>query len=76
MFQNILFLVVAIPAFLFGLFIFRYPTKTFEIQRQFYALINWRIEPISLEKEIRNTKIMGVFLIFFVIVAFVYVCLR
>ncbi|MEK6563652.1 MAG: hypothetical protein AABZ65_01325 [Candidatus Omnitrophota bacterium] len=25
--------------------------------------INWRIEPVSMPKEIRNTKLMGVFLI-------------
>jgi hypothetical protein len=48
---------------LIGLFIFLNPSLAIEIQKQFYAKINWRIEPISVPKEIRNTKIMGLFLI-------------
>jgi len=39
-------------------FIFK-PELAIEIQRRFYAKINWRIEPISLKKELRNTRIMG-----------------
>lgn len=45
-----------------GLFIFLKPALAIEIQRRFYAKINWRIEPISMQKELRNTKIMGMFL--------------
>ena len=74
--SNLCFFIVAVAAFLFGLFIFRNPTKTFEIQRKFYALINWDIRPISLEKEIRNTKIMGMFLMLFVFAASVYVLIN
>jgi len=48
-----------------GLFIFFKPALAIEIQKRFYALINWRIEPISMPKELRNTKIMGIFLITF-----------
>ena len=73
---NIIFFVISLSAVCFGLFIIRYPLKTFEIQKKFYAMINWRIEPISLEKEIRNTKMMGIFLFVFVIVASLYVLLR
>ena len=39
------------------------PARTIEAQRRFYLRINWRIEPVSMRKEIRNTKLMGVFLI-------------
>ena len=46
-----------------GLFVFFKPELTIEIQRKFYERINWRIEPITMQKEIRNTRIMGVFLI-------------
>jgi len=46
-----------------GLFIFFKPELAIEIQRKFYEKINWRMEPISMKKEIRNTKIMGVFLV-------------
>lgn len=35
------------------------PKLAIEIQIRFYALINWKIEPISLPKEIHNTRIMG-----------------
>ena len=69
---NLIFISVAIPALLFGLWICLCPLQAFEIQKKFYALINWRIEPISLEKEIRNTKLMGFFLIVVVVLASVY----
>ena len=42
-----------------GLFLIINPALAIEIQRKFYAAINWKIEPISMEKEIRNTRIMG-----------------
>ena len=46
-----------------GAFMAINPTLSIEIQRRFYSHINWKIEPISLSKEIRNTRIMGWFLI-------------
>lgn len=70
---NMLFFVIAVAAFSFGLFLFRYPLRAFEFQRRFYALINWRIEPISFSREIRNTKIMGVILMAFVMGCLIYV---
>jgi hypothetical protein len=42
-----------------GVFLFAKPLGAIEMQRRFYEKINWRIEPISVPKEIRNTKIMG-----------------
>ncbi len=42
-----------------GLFLIINPALAIEIQRKFYASINWKIEPISMEKEIHNTRIMG-----------------
>ena len=69
---TILFLILVILSMSFAFFIIRNPKKTFEIQRKFYALINWRIEPISLEKEIRNTKIMGLFLFLFTLISCIY----
>jgi hypothetical protein len=64
---NLMFFIVAVTAMAFGLFLFRRPQQVFAIQKRFYALINWNIEPISLEKEIRNTRVMGVVLIIFVL---------
>ncbi len=46
-----------------GAFMVINPALSIEIQRRFYCLINWKIEPISLSKEIRNTRAMGWFLI-------------
>lgn len=39
------------------------PKLIIEFQIKFYKMINWRIEPISMSKEIRNTRIMGIFLV-------------
>ncbi|MDD5253071.1 MAG: hypothetical protein WC416_03610 [Candidatus Omnitrophota bacterium] len=39
------------------------PGAVIEFQRKFYEKINWRIEPISMPREVRNTKLMGLFLI-------------
>jgi hypothetical protein len=45
-----------------GLFLMLKPALAIEIQRRVYLKINWRIEPISIEKELRNSRIMGWFL--------------
>lgn len=73
--ERLIFTVTAVPAYGFGYFIFRNPTRMFEIQRNFYARINWRIEPISLEKEIRNTRGMGITVMVIVLGAALYVVL-
>ena len=67
MIQLIPVIVISIIALSCGAFVYLKPLRTFEIQKRFYALINWKIEPISIENEIRNTKIMGLFLMVFVI---------
>ena len=46
-----------------GAFMAINPGLSIEIQKRFYRRINWKIEPVSLSKEIRNTRIMGWFLI-------------
>ena len=55
-----------------GLFLIMRPHIMIELQRQFYARINWRIEPISLEKELRNTRVMGAVLIALSAIALFY----
>ena len=55
-----------------GLFVFFKPGLTIEIQRRFYEKLNWRIEPINMQKEIRNTKIMGAFLAIVAIATIIY----
>ena len=46
-----------------GLFLIVNPSLGIEIQRRFYEKINWKIEPISLSREIRNTRLIGWFLL-------------
>jgi len=60
-------ILISLISIIIGLFLFFRPALAIEMQKKFYAKINWRIEPISLKKEIRNTKIMGLFLIIFVL---------
>lgn len=55
-----------------GIFLIKKPALAIEIQRRFYAKINWKIEPISMRKEISNTKIMGYILIIILIVVFIF----
>ncbi|MDP3142441.1 MAG: hypothetical protein Q8N14_00630 [Candidatus Omnitrophota bacterium] len=59
-----------------GLFLFLRPAKAIEIQVRFYEKINWRISPISLSREIRNTQLMGLFLILVSLSAVGYVILN
>lgn len=58
--------------FAIGIFLFFRPAAMIEIQRKFYAKINWRIEPISMNKELRNTKIMGLGLVILALAASVF----
>ncbi|HOX53847.1 MAG: hypothetical protein PHI86_01655 [Candidatus Omnitrophica bacterium] len=59
-----------------GLFVFLKPAIAIEMQRKFYAIINWRLEPISMEKEIKNTKLMGFGLFVVTVVAMVYALVK
>lgn len=47
----------------FGLLCFKRPGKALEIQRRFYEKINWKIEPIVVQKELKNTRAMGFFMV-------------
>ena len=51
------------------------PRKVIDMQIAFYRLINWKMEPISMEKEIRNTGVMGLAVIALGIFSFIYIWL-
>jgi hypothetical protein len=68
----VFFLSLSFVFLLIGIFIARKPLWVIEAQKAFYAKINWRMEPISLKKEIRNTRLMGLFLVFFVLGAILF----
>ncbi len=52
-------LMVAVIAVVFGALIAWKPRKVIEMQIAIYRPFNWKIEPISMEKEIKNTRLMG-----------------
>ena len=69
-------IVIFMGSILLGIFLFFNPGLVIEIQKRFYARINWKIEPISMSKEIRNTKIMGLFLIIITLSAIIYIIMK
>ncbi len=58
-----LFLFIFILSLILGILIYQFPLQVIRLQQQFYACINWRMEPISMDKEILNTRLMGCFLL-------------
>ena len=69
------FIVVALfegITFLVGLLLLTKPSWAIEFQRRFYLALNWKVEPVSMSKEIRNTRVMGASLIVLVAVTVVY----
>ena len=70
---TVIVVLICIIVLALGAFLTYKPAEAIELQRKFYELINWRMEPISMPKEIRKTCIMGVFVIVSASVAMVYV---
>ena len=62
---------IASIAIIVGTLIAWKPRKAIDLQIAFYRLINWKMEPISMEKEVRNTRIMGAILLTAGILSFV-----
>lgn len=60
-------LVCALMGLALGLFLFMRPEKAIETQKRFYEKINWRMEPISMEREVRTTTMMGAVLILIIL---------
>lgn len=73
--ENMIFSLVAVLSLAMGIFVYVRPREVIEIQQKFYRLINWNMEPVSWEKEIRNTKIMGMGLIVFIVICCFYIYL-
>ena len=55
---------VVIFGFIGGATCMKNPDLAIKIQKKFYELINWHMTPISMRKEIRNTRILGGSLLF------------
>jgi len=76
--KNILLIIFSLLSLLYlciGFLLAKKPRLAIELQRRFYAKINWNIEPISMPKELRNTRIMGILLIILSL-ATVFIILR
>lgn len=52
-----------------GLLVFFRPADTIAIQIKFYEKINWRMEPVSMGREVRNTKLTGSVLLIFSLIS-------
>ena len=68
-------LTAIVIAIAFGALVAWKPKKTIDIQISIYRPLNWKIEPISMEKEIRNTRIMGMALLIVGVISLVYILL-
>jgi hypothetical protein len=66
------FILFCLCGIIIGIFLFIKPRQAINIQIKFYEKINWRMQPVSRPKEIRSTKIMGLFLIAVTLIAVVY----
>lgn len=68
--------VICLIGSLIGIFFIVKPASAIEIQRRFYARINWKIEPISMPKEIRNTRIMGGVLVVLLVITLIFILIK
>ena len=59
----ILILSIICVVLVYGVFLILRPRLAINLQIDFYKRINWKMEPISMEKEIRNTRAIGLLLI-------------
>lgn len=71
-------LLMLLPAvgIVIGLILTRSPGLCIEFQKKAYALINWRIEPISMERELNNTRLMGFILTSISLIGFIFVLFK
>ena len=66
-------LTIVVAAIIFGALVAWKPKKTIAIQTALYRPFNWRLEPISMEKEIRNTRIMGLTVLILGVLSLIYI---
>lgn len=51
--------IASVLAIGFGAMFIKRPVRAIEFQMKFYRAINWKMEPVSWEREVRNTRTMG-----------------
>lgn len=52
------------------------PKKTVEFQIALFRMISWKLEPMSWEREVQNTRRMGILILFLGIATFILTCSR
>ena len=65
-------ILIAVMAIALGAFLLLRPRKAIDVQIAFYRRINWKMEPVSMTKEITNTRIMGASVLIFGVISIVY----
>jgi len=58
--------------FTLGILLMLKPQRAIAFQIKFYRLINWDIQPISMAKEVRNTRIIGLLVLVALTVILIY----
>jgi len=72
----LIFVAISLASAVFSLILILKPDFCIEMQKKFYRSINWNMEPVSMAKEIRNTRIMGVGLGATVILVVIYISIK
>lgn len=65
-------LVFMVISAVFGALLAWKPKEIIDIQIAFYRPFNWKLEPISMKKEIRNMRIAGSVIVIAAVISFVY----
>lgn len=60
----------------FGILCAKAPERAIKMQRRFYANINWKIKPISVVKELKNTRMMGRFMVAMAVITLFLITLK
>ena len=66
---------IALGAFL-GILLMWKPRKVIDIQIAMYRPFNWELKPISMEREVKNTRIMGIELLIIAVCAAILVIVQ
>ena len=68
--------VLIIIGMVLGIVLIWRPKRIIEIQIAFYRFFNWKVEPISMAKEIKITRIMGTTVLIIGIIALIYIIIQ
>ena len=59
---KVIFLVIALPGFVLGVVSAFRPERSIAFYQRIMKHFNWRAEPIDAAKELRNTRVLGLWL--------------